>query len=609
MSTARPTITRLLLASSSSRRDVLLVGACHLVSAVLTLPIPLFTMALIDAVATSPSWRVLSFLCAMMLVLSLLMVSNRMVEEYVLRRLTSIVGLRGQVRLFGHTLGLSPVDIDDPPKRAYQVGNSYLNLMNAARLAGPDGTHLVGNAAVTAVGVVVLSFIHPRMALWVLAFLPLMVLPLVLANSALGRLGQRELEQRWTTDEKQAAVFVHLDRAKGLGLAGRLSRSALSATFEWLRCMAGMQARLTIFVQGVTIMGGAAAVVILWLAAHELTAGHLTYGGYFAFMFYAGRYLALPRNLAEFLGQLSRTGVEAKESLAWLETPTSIPRAEPPRPFIVGPGALELREVAYRYPGSATPALESVSLAVPAGSRVALVGESGSGKTTILRLLLRHIDPHSGAVLLDGQDLREHRVDDFRRHIGYVGQDLLFQFFSGSIRQNVAMAWGEGGEEPIDDARVEEALRRAHADDFVRALPKGLDARILDMGDGVSRGQLQRLLLARLYYADSRVIILDEFTSNLDAVSEATVLESLARFTEGRTTILVSHRLATVMWADRIVHLAEGRIVSMGTHAELLRADPVYATLFRLQAPLQTDPRALGTTQSVGASTVAGRAP
>ena len=239
--------------------------------------------------------------------------------------------------------------------------------------------------------------------------------------------------------------------------------------------------------------------------------------------------------------------------------------------------ALEMAEVRFTYPGRARPALEHVSLSVPAGSTVALVGPSGAGKTTVANLFLRFWDPTDGGVRLWGHDLRRYRLDDLRGQIALVAQDTYL--FNDTLRANIRLARPDAS-----DADLAVVVERAALREFVESLPDGLDTVVGERGAQLSGGQRQRVAIARAFLKDAPVLILDEATSHLDAVSEHAVRSALDRLAHGRTTVVIAHRLSTVRDADQILVFDEGRLVDVGTHASLLAASGLYRRLVAHQS-------------------------
>jgi ATP-binding cassette subfamily C protein CydCD len=238
--------------------------------------------------------------------------------------------------------------------------------------------------------------------------------------------------------------------------------------------------------------------------------------------------------------------------------------------------ALEMAHVTFTYPGRTRPALDDVRLVIPAGSTVALVGPSGAGKTTTAHLFLRFWDPEKGSVRLDGHDLRDYRLDELRRRVALVAQDTYL--FNDTLRNNVLLA-----RPAATVAEVDAAIERAALTEFVGSLPGGLDTVVGERGTRLSGGQRQRVAIARAFLKDAPILILDEATSHLDAVSEATVRAALDRLKQDRTTLVIAHRLSTVRGADAIVVLDRGRVAETGSHAELLARRGLYARLIAAQ--------------------------
>lgn len=250
-------------------------------------------------------------------------------------------------------------------------------------------------------------------------------------------------------------------------------------------------------------------------------------------------------------------------------------------------GAVQFDSVSFRYPGSETDVLEGISFSAPAGSTVALVGRSGAGKTTLCNLVARFYEPSTGRIQLDGRELKDIKLESYRRLLGVVEQDVFL--FDGTIRENIA--YGRRG---ASDEAIFQAAEAAAASEFIERLPDGFNSWIGERGVKLSGGQRQRLAIARAILADPRILILDEATSNLDSESERLIQNSLSRLLKGRTAFVIAHRLSTIAHADLILVLDQGRIAESGTHQQLIDQGGIYQKM----VVLQTEQVGLSATQS-----------
>jgi subfamily B ATP-binding cassette protein MsbA len=246
-------------------------------------------------------------------------------------------------------------------------------------------------------------------------------------------------------------------------------------------------------------------------------------------------------------------------------------------------GRIEMQQVSFAYPQSRGDALQAVDLMIEPGQTIALVGPSGGGKSTLVNMLPRFYEPHSGRILFDGVDYTDATLTSLRANIALVSQDV--SLFNDTVAANIA--YGRGGE--VTREEVERAAQAAHALEFIRDMPMGFDTLIGENGVRLSGGQRQRLAIARALLKDAPILLLDEATSALDSESEQHVQAALTTLMQGRTTLVIAHRLSTIEHADRIVVMQRGRIAESGSHAELMAREGLYARLYRIQFALGSD--------------------
>ncbi len=432
--------------------------------------------------------------------------------------------------------------------------------------------------AVFLVGALVLVTVtHPRLTLVTLTAIPIAALVGWLLGRRVRRLStgiqdrlaaaiaradqvfaQIRTVQSFTRERWEVHLFDHeVDATRDAGLQRAVARASLTGA--------------------VTFAAFAAIVLVLWEGGRLVLAGALTPGTLVAFLLYAVTIAGAITSLAGFWGNLQEAAGAARRIFELLDHPVELTDPEDSTPLPTPlTGEVTFENVTFSYGPDQPTVLAGIDLQLAPGETVALVGSSGAGKTTLAALLPRFYDVVGGRVALDGVDVRDVSLRALRSCIGLVPQEPLL--FAGTVRENL-----EYGNPGATDAEIEAAAKAAHADEFIQQFPDAYEQLIGERGVTVSGGQRQRLAIARVMLKRPTVLILDEASSSLDAESEALVQDALERLMAGRTTLVIAHRLSTVLRADRILVLEGGEITDEGTHGELLERSEVYQRLYRRQ--------------------------
>jgi len=427
-------------------------------------------------------------------------------------------------------------------------------------------------------GIAWLFWTNPKLTSIVLIAVPLLVSPVVIFGRRVRRLSRTSQDKVASVGAYVGEALQHIKIVQGMNHQqvdeksfSQHVESAFDAGIQRIRQRAFLIAIVMLLVLG--SIGG-----MLWVGGQDVLAGRVTPGELAAFVFYALIVASSLGFLSEVIGDLQRAAGATERLMELLEAKSEITDPISPKslPSLVR-GSVEIDDLHFGYPSRPDSlALEALNLNIEPGMTMALVGPSGAGKSTLLELLLRFYDPLQGSIHFEGIDLRSLPLQELRRHIAFVPQQPTL--FSANVWEN--LRYGQ------PDASKEEMLaatRDANAEEFLNKLPQGFDSFLGEQGVRLSGGQRQRLAIARAILRDPKLLLLDEATSALDAESERMVQEALLRLMQERTTIVIAHRLATVIHADQIAVMDQGRMVALGTHQQLLRTSPLYSRLAELQ--------------------------
>ena len=479
--------------------------------------------------------------------------------------------------VFGHVIGLSP-GFYETTRTGEVVSRLTTDTTLLQVVVGTSVPIALRNLLMVLGGTAMLVITSPKLTGLVLLVVPLVLVPVIVFGRKVRRLSRASQDRvadigvyidESLSNIRTVQAFTHepVDRAR---FRDRVEQ-AFAVAIDRTRARALLTAMVIVLVFG-------AVSVVLWVGGHDVLAGRITAGELSAFVFYAVVVAGSVGALSEVAGDLQRAAGATERLMDLLATPPAIAAPEAPAPLPVpSQGRATLENVVFHYPSRPDlAALDGVDFATVPGETVALVGPSGAGKTTVFQLLLRFYDPAAGRVCVDGVDLRAADPADLRARIALVPQEPVI--FSADAWENIRY-----GRPEASDAEVRAAARAAHAESFLEALPSGFDSFLGERGVRLSGGQRQRIAIARAILKDPAILLLDEATSSLDAESERMVQEALDRLMAGRTTLIIAHRLATVLKADRILVLDQGRIVETGTHSELQAREGLYAHLAALQ--------------------------
>jgi ATP-binding cassette subfamily B protein len=477
--------------------------------------------------------------------------------------------------VYGHILTLDPAFFIST-RTGEVLSRLTTDIQIIENLLATTASVFLRNTLIMIGSLVLMLWVSPKLTLLVLLIIPVVVVPLFLFARPLRNLTTATQDEFARAVGHAGETLDALETVQAFGRERTASdRFGAAVERSFRTSLRRMSARAIMTAASIMLVFGG-VVAVFWLGVHAGQRGELSWGALFQFAFLSVFAASSVGALGEMWGDLQKAA-GAMERIAELLSAQPGIAAPDDVQKLPGRGEIRFEDVVFAYPGrEAAPALNGLTLTVAPGERVALVGPSGAGKSTVFRLLLRFYDPLGGVVRIDGVDLRQADPRDIRAQAALVAQDS--PLFSGSATDNIAF-----GREGAGPEEIRAAARAAQAEAFIAGLPEGFETPLGERARGLSGGQRQRLAIARALVRQAPILLLDEATSALDAENEKLVQEALDAAMRGRTTLVIAHRLATVLKADRIVVMDEGRVVETGTHAELTARGGLYARFAALQ--------------------------
>ena len=547
------------------------------VAAVTTLVVPIAVRRMIDFGFTAEGIALINSYFSVMIAVVAVLAGASASRYYLVMTIGEriVADLRRDV--FAHLISLSP-SFFDSARSGELVSRLTADTTQIKSAVGASVSIALRNLMLFIGATAMMVITSPRLSGFVLLAIPAIVIPLVAFGRWVRRLS-RNAQDTLAEASAYAAELVGAIRTVQAYTSERLANGRFGREVEQAygaaRNSTRARAVLTLIIIFIVF---SSVVVILWVGSHDVLTGSISPGRLGQFILYTVFAATGLGQLSEVWGEISAASGAAERLFEILRVKPEI--AAPPQPRALpspASGDVGFDNVSFAYPTRPNvKVLDGVSLSVRAGEKVAIVGPSGAGKSTLFHLLLRFYDPASGSISLDGVPVKVADPREVRSRIALVPQDSVV--FAASARENIRF-----GRPDATDAEVERAADLAHATEFLRRLPGGFEAQLGERGVTLSGGQRQRIAIARAILRDAPLLLLDEATSALDAESETLVQTALEELMRHRTTVVIAHRLATVLSCDRIMVMDHGRIVEQGTHAELVAANGLYARLARLQ--------------------------
>nr|WP_210290090.1 ABC transporter transmembrane domain-containing protein [Rhizobium skierniewicense] len=546
-------------------------------SSATTLALPLAVRRIIDHGFEGADGAMINSYFAVLLAIAVVLALASAMRYYYVMSIGERVVADLRRDVFAHLTSLSQAffDVNHSGELASRLTADTVQIRSAF---GSSASQALRNILLCLGGVAMMVYTSPSLSGLALLAIPLIVFPLIAFGRSV-RSRSRTTQDTLATSSAFAAETISASRTIQSFNAESLANSRYNDAVEkaYRGARSAISARAVLTAVAISFVFGS-VVAILWYGAHGVLIGTISAGTLSQFVLYSVIAASSLGQLSEVWGELSQAGgaAERLSELLQEKSPVTDPATPVPLPAPAR-GEASFENVSFHYPqGGGRPVVTDLSLKVAAGETVAIVGPSGAGKSTIFSLLMRFYDPQSGRITVDGTDIRSVTLEELRSRLAIVPQDVAI--FATSIHDNIAFGKPTATREEVRTAAI-----AAQADGFIANLDNGYDTIVGERGVTLSGGQRQRIAIARAILRDAPVLLLDEATSALDAESETLVQKALDQLIAKRTTIVIAHRLATVLKADRILVMDEGRIIEEGTHQSLTRQGGLYAKLARLQ--------------------------
>ncbi|WP_288425918.1 ABC transporter transmembrane domain-containing protein [uncultured Agrobacterium sp.] len=554
-----------------------------ILSSATTLALPLAVRRIVDHGFEASDGAMINSYFAMLLAIAVVLALASAMRYYYVMTIGERVVADVRRDVFAHLTSLSQAffDTNHSGELTSRLTADTVQIRSAF---GSSASVALRNILLCLGAVVMMVYTSPSLAGLALLAIPLIVFPLIAFGRSV-RSRSRTTQDTLAASSAFASETISASRTIQSFNAEQLANSRYNDAVEkaYRGARAAISARAILTAVAISLVFGS-VVAILWYGAHGVLTGTISGGTLSQFVLYAVIAASSLGQLSEVWGELAQAGGAAERLSELLAEKSPVENPAAPVSLPVPPrGEARFENVAFHYPkGTDKPILSDLSFQVAAGETVAIVGPSGAGKSTVFSLLMRFYDPQSGRITVDGTDIRSVTLDDLRSRLAIVPQDVAI--FASSIHDNIAFGRPDATREEVRAAAL-----AAQADGFIGKLSDGYDTIVGERGVTLSGGQRQRIAIARAILRDAPILLLDEATSALDAESETLVQKALDDLISKRTTIVIAHRLATVLKADRILVMDEGSIIEEGSHQSLIRQGGLYAKLARLQFETDRD--------------------